>query len=351
MKTLPVRVWLLILSVAVVAVPAMATAAILVLEGPLPADPDRATREIAPALRAEIAANPGLWADPVWQAGLQDRLNAAGLAALLVDGSGRVVLQSAGWTAGDAAGSAEGWMTLALPAQGEPAAAAFLRPVSQAPLEPPGPPRFDSVFWRIPLAQMLALLSIVGAIAIFMNLAFLTPLSRMVDGMRRIGRGDLDVRLPRSRVTEVDEVATAFDGMADALRAALERQEQLEQDRRMTISAVVHDLRTPLISLRGYLAGLDEGLADTPEKAARYVKVCREKADALERLVSDLFEYTRTECLDEASHRELIDFSELLRHTVEGMQPQAAAKGLRLRYEGAGEPLEVSGDPRRGECP
>lgn len=50
--------------------------------------------------------------------------------------------------------------------------------------------------------------------------------------------------------------------------------------------------------MRGYLEGLEQGLAATPEKKARYITVCQEKADALEGLIADLFAYARMEYLE-----------------------------------------------------
>jgi signal transduction histidine kinase len=137
--------------------------------------------------------------------------------------------------------------------------------------------------------------------------------------------------VPDSRVREVAEVGAAFGTMGAALRDSLRRQAAIEQERRLFIGAVVHDLRTPLFSLRGYLEGLSAGVADTPEKRARYVAVAEEKAAALERLVADLFDYTRLEYLEQAPRTQPLDLVALLRRAVEGMRPRAEARGLALR--------------------
>ena len=113
----------------------------------------------------------------------------------------------------------------------------------------------------------------------------------------------------------------------------------------MFVGAVVHDLRTPLFALRGYLDGLATGLADSPEKAARYVAVCREKAAALERLIADLFAYTRTEYLDQAPHPEPLELGELLTRTVDGLRPQAEAKGVAVDLDGPAALCPFHGDP------
>src|SRR5207248_9285396 len=110
------------------------------------------------------------------------------------------------------------------------------------------------------------------------------------------------------------------------LRASLKRQADLEEQRRFFIGAIAHDLRTPLFSLRGYLEGLGQGLASSPEKAARYVAVCRQKADQLDRLVSDLFAYSRPEYLEQTLHPGPLEVGSLLRRGVEGVRARARDK-------------------------
>jgi signal transduction histidine kinase len=162
----------------------------------------------------------------------------------------------------------------------------------------------------------------------------LRPLAAMRSAARQIAGGDLDIRLPDPPLREVADVADAFGAMGTALRDSLERESELEQQRRLVIGAVAHDLRTPLFSLRGYLEGLDRGLADTPERAAHYLAVCRQQADALERLVADLFAYTRLDYLEEVPRREPLELGALLSAVVEGARPLAEERKLRLVASG-----------------
>src|SRR5258708_29590195 len=116
--------------------------------------------------------------------------------------------------------------------------------------------------------------------------------------------------------------------MGGLLRGSITRKADLEQDRRFCVSAIAHDVGTPLFALRGYLAGLEKGLATTPEKAAHYIAVCHEKAEALERLVADLFAYSRLEYLEQAPQRAPMDSAKLVRKTVRDARLQAEDKGI-----------------------
>jgi signal transduction histidine kinase len=132
--------------------------------------------------------------------------------------------------------------------------------------------------------------------------------------------------------------------MRDGLKESIEQQAALEQERRLFIGAIAHDLRTPLFTLRAHLRGLQKGIAATPEKVAEYVDECSAQADALERLVADLFAFTRLEYLEQQPERAPLELGVLLRQTAEGVQPLAAARGLTLALEAPAEPCPLLGD-------
>jgi signal transduction histidine kinase len=156
---------------------------------------------------------------------------------------------------------------------------------------------------------------------------------------------DLCVEIPPSRVREVNEVAAAFTTMGEGLRAAVVRQAALEQERRLLIGAIAHDLRTPLFALRGYLEGLEHGLATTPEKVARYLAVCREQAAVLEQRITALFHYARLEYLAQPLRYETIHWRDLIERVIERIHPAAARKGVSVHMLSSSTPCLLEGDP------
>jgi signal transduction histidine kinase len=196
----------------------------------------------------------------------------------------------------------------------------------------------------IPLVGLTTLGLTLTGIAWFLGRTILRPLAATSQAARQVAGGDLDISLPRSRVREVDEVNSAFDAMSAALRTSLEEQAELEQERRLFVGAVAHDLRTPLFALRGYLEGLESGVAASPEQQTRYIATAREKADTLERLVSDLFDFSRLEYLDQTPRREPLDLADLLRKLAGEMQPLAAVHGVAIVFDEDASPCAISGD-------
>jgi signal transduction histidine kinase len=181
-------------------------------------------------------------------------------------------------------------------------------------------------------------------VAWFFGRTVVRPLSATHQAARQIAAGNLDVAVPSSRVREVAEVNTAFVAMSDALRESITHQATMEQERRLFIGAVVHDLRTPLFSLRGYLEGFAKGLANTPEKQARYLAIAQERTAALERLVSDLFDFARLEYLEQGARRAPLDLVSLIQRAIEAARPRSEAKEIEVHLVAPPSPAPITGD-------
>jgi len=174
----------------------------------------------------------------------------------------------------------------------------------------------------------------------------LKPLAAMQQAAHQIAAGDIDVHLPHSRVREVNEVAAAFTAMGAGLRESVLRQAAIEQERRVLMSAVAHDLRTPLFALRGYLEGLEQGVATTPTKIARYLAVCREQVAVLDQRVQALFDYARLEYLEQPLQRETVDWIAMTQQIIERLRPAAALKQVDLRVRCPMVACAHDGDPQ-----
>jgi len=200
--------------------------------------------------------------------------------------------------------------------------------------------------WRVPIAftGLTTVLVVMLIAAWFLGRALLRPLAALDEAARRIAAGNLDFDLPTSRISEVAAVGTAFRVMGGALRESLYRQAAVESERGIFITAIVHDLRTPLFSLRGYLEGLATGIARSPQKAAEYLGVCREKVAVLDRLVADLFTFSRMEYLEQAPDREPLELGTLLCRAAAGIRPRSEEHGIFLTLDGPETACPFEGD-------
>lgn len=197
------------------------------------------------------------------------------------------------------------------------------------------------------LANVVAVIATACAILFIgwqMGRVVVKPLEAMSAAARRIASGELDFHLPDTTVREVADVRAAFQAMGSGLRESLTRQSKLEEERRFFISAIAHDLRTPLFALKGFLSRLERGITSNPEKASRYIEICSKKTEQIDRLVSDLFAYTKLESLEQAMRSEFVEFDVLLAEIIEDYRPMGKQKEIDIQFEAPEERCMLLGD-------
>ncbi len=199
-------------------------------------------------------------------------------------------------------------------------------------------------YWPVPVSYFIALGVTFIGLALFFGRSVVKPLAATSAAAGDVAGGNLEITLPRSRVREVRELNAAFEGMAVELKESLEHEAKLEEERKQFISAIVHDLRTPLFALRGSFEAIETGVADTLEKQKYYFQLARERADALDRMITDLFEFTRLEYLDQQPVRAPLQLGELMERVAETVQPRAAAQDSTILLDIRPGLCEISAD-------
>lgn len=110
------------------------------------------------------------------------------------------------------------------------------------------------------------------------------------------------------------------------------------------IAYLAHDLKTPLTSVIGYLSLLEETPDMPSEQRAKYVHITLEKAQRLEKLVSEFFEITLYDLHNISLEKEKIDLYYMLVQLTDEFYPVLSAHENTIKLE-ADENLTVCGDP------
>lgn len=126
-----------------------------------------------------------------------------------------------------------------------------------------------------------------------MSRRIVRPLQALRDAAREIKDGHLDFKLQVAGRDEIGQLGVAFEEMRSRLQQSIQVQAQYEENRKELIANISHDLRTPLTAIRGYIDGIIDGIADTPEKNLKYVKTIAKKSEELDRLINELFLYSK----------------------------------------------------------
>ena len=145
------------------------------------------------------------------------------------------------------------------------------------------------------LLYFVMILLVNATLSWWISKSVLEPLKKLSFGANEIRDGNLDVEIAYQKDDEFGRVCRDFNEMRDYLKQSVAERLEYEEKRRELISGISHDLRTPLTSIRGYLDGLIEGIASTPQMQKRYLSAMKIRTSDLERLVDSLSEYNRLE--------------------------------------------------------
>lgn len=160
-----------------------------------------------------------------------------------------------------------------------------------------------------------------------------TAVGRLAATARALGEGDLDARAgPTGGGPELAELARALDEMAERLRSAMDRVRDIERRRRDLITAVSHDLRTPLAGLRAMVEAIDDGVVDDPPTLRRYAAEMRGSVQALVTMTEDLFELAQLDAGAIEAEVRRARLEEVIRSAVAACEQQAWTKGLTVEW-------------------
>ena len=158
-------------------------------------------------------------------------------------------------------------------------------------------------------------------------------IARLSRAARDVAAGDLEVVVPVEGSDEVAELAAGFNEMTRRLRDAERARLEVETARRHLLTAVGHDLRTPLASVRVIVEALADGMVDDPETVARYLRTAEGDLNSLSHLVDDLFMLAHLEAGGVELERQPNSMADLISDTLESFALRAQRQEVALRGE------------------
>lgn len=153
-------------------------------------------------------------------------------------------------------------------------------------------------------------------------------ISRISAAMHEIAEGDLNITLDVEGDDEFADMAENLNNMVEELRQLMDKERESERTKNELITNVAHDLRTPLTSIIGYLELLSGPVKLNEEMQKKYLDITYKKSKRLQKLIEDLFGFTKLNYGKISMKVSKVDIVKLLSQMLEEFYPNFMEKNL-----------------------
>ena len=174
------------------------------------------------------------------------------------------------------------------------------------------------------------------------------PISRLKDAAIKIREGDLSNEISEEGEGEIRELGRTLELMRIKLKESVYLQQKYDDNRKFLVSSISHDLKTPVTSIKGYIEGIIDGVAKTPEKMEEYLETARSKAILVNAMIDDLLLYSKLDLNQLPYHFEKSDLASYFEDCVADHKYECEKANLTLALiNELKEPVKVLIDRER----
>jgi len=179
---------------------------------------------------------------------------------------------------------------------------------------------------------LLVLIATSLILSIWLYRGIVAPMNQLKKAARNIKEGNLDFTVVPSGVDEFGELCEDFEEMRQRLKASTEEKVGFDRENKELISNISHDLKTPITAVKGYVEGIMDGVADTPEKMDKYIRTIYNKANEMDRLINELTFYSKIDTNRIPYTFSKIHVSDYFNDCVEDISVELESSNVYLSY-------------------
>ncbi len=183
------------------------------------------------------------------------------------------------------------------------------------------------------IAILLILVITNGLLTFFVSQSILKPIMALKHAANQIKAGNLNFAVKTNSNDEIGQLSRTFEEMRCKLQESIELQLQYEENRKELISSISHDLKTPITAIKGYTEGILDGIPDSPEKLEKYIQTIHSKAQDVDKLIDELFLFSKLDLKREPFNFEKIEMTSYLQHISEELLLYLNEKGIHLQFD------------------
>ncbi|MCO0596669.1 HAMP domain-containing histidine kinase [Peribacillus butanolivorans] len=185
---------------------------------------------------------------------------------------------------------------------------------------------------------------IIGLLNYLVSRSIIKPISVLKEGAKRIKSGDLNFEIKATSNDEIGQLNRTFDEMRIKLKESVTIQLQYEENRKELLSNISHDLKTPITSIIGYVEGIKDGVANTPQKMEKYLSTVYLKAKDMDSLIDELFLFSKLDLKKEPFTFETVELDKYMRDYVDELQLDLLQQGIQIELHIMYKLINVTAD-------
>ena len=182
--------------------------------------------------------------------------------------------------------------------------------------------KLNKIYLIIWGSSICTILFSIIVISLFTKTFIINPLAELNNIAKKFANGEVDKRVKIRSDDEIGQLARSFNVMAESL-------EKVEHNRRDFISNVSHELRSPITSIKGFIAGIIDGVIPK-NKEHEYLERAYSEIQRLTRLINDLLDLSTVSSGKLKFNIKKVDINELVRRCIINNERKLKEKGIIL---------------------
>lgn len=178
--------------------------------------------------------------------------------------------------------------------------------------------------------------------------SIISPIHKLQEAAQNVEEGNLNFEIKPEKDDEMGRLMQAFEKMRIRLRDNAEEKLKSDRESKELISNISHDLKTPITAIKGYVEGIRDGVADTPEKMEKYIGTIYNKANEMDTLINELTLYAKIDTNRIPYNFAKLNVAEYFNDCIEEIGLDLEAKNIGLAYFNyADEDVQIIADPEQ----
>jgi histidine kinase len=172
-----------------------------------------------------------------------------------------------------------------------------------------------------------------GLLTFYVSRSIIRPIRELQKAAKQMKEGDLNNPIEVYSKDELGQLAQGFEEMRIRLKESIEKLLAYEENRKELIANISHDLKTPITTIKGYVEGIRDGVANSPERMERYVQTIYAKSIDLDHMIDELFLYSKLDLQRLPFNFERIPFDDYLVDFVEELRFDLEKKMVEIHLD------------------